>query len=315
MSCYLVTGCAGFIGSHLAEALLAGGHDVVGLDSFSDYYPRSVKEENVAAARAGERFRLVEADLAEEPLERHLAGVAGIFHLAAQPGVRGSWGTSFAQYVRDNLLVTQRLLEAASAAQARVVFASSSSIYGNAAAYPTPEDTRPRPISPYGVTKLGCEHLAAAYAAEAGADVVVLRYFTVYGPRQRPDMAFTRIVRALVEGAEFRVFGTGEQSRDVTYVADAVSAAIAAMERAPAGAVYNVGGGTEASLREVVAILERLAGRRLDARHEAAAAGDVRRTAADTSRIRAELGWAPTTSLEQGLEAQLAWAAATVAPR
>ena len=315
MSCYLVTGCAGFIGSHLAEALLAGGHDVVGVDSFSDYYPRSVKEENVAAARAGERFRLLEADLAEEPLERHLAGVAGIFHLAAQPGVRGSWGTSFAQYVRDNLLATQRLLEAASAARARVVFASSSSVYGNAAAYPTPEDTRPRPISPYGVTKLGCEHLAAAYAGEAGADVVVLRYFTVYGPRQRPDMAFTRIVRALVDGAEFRVFGTGEQSRDVTYVADAVSAAIAAMERAPAGAVYNVGGGTEASLREVVAILERLAGRRLDARHEAAAAGDVRRTAADTSRIRAELGWAPTTSLEQGLEAQLAWAAATVAPR
>jgi len=315
VSRYLVTGCAGFIGSHLAEALLAEGHDVVGLDSFSDYYPRSVKEENVAAARAGERFRLLEADLAEEPLERHLAGVAGIFHLAAQPGVRGSWGTSFAQYVRDNLLATQRLLEAASAARARVVFASSSSVYGNAAAYPTPEDTRPRPISPYGVTKLGCEHLAAAYAAETGADVVVLRYFTVYGPRQRPDMAFTRIVRALVEGAEFRVFGTGEQSRDVTYVADAVSAAIAAMERAPAGAVYNVGGGTEASLREVVAILERLAGRRLDARHEAAAAGDVRRTAADTSRIRAELGWAPTTSLEQGLEAQLAWAAATVAPR
>ena len=315
MSRYLVTGCAGFIGSHLAEALLAEGHDVVGLDSFSDYYPRSVKEENVAAARAGERFRLLEADLAEEPLERHLAGVAGIFHLAAQPGVRGSWGTSFAQYVRDNLIVTQRLLEAASEAGARVVFASSSSIYGNAAAYPTSEDTRPRPISPYGVTKLGCEHLAAAYAAETGADVVVLRYFTVYGPRQRPDMAFTRIVRALVEGAEFRVFGTGEQSRDVTYVADAVSAAIAAMERAPAGAVYNVGGGTEASLREVVAILERLAGRRLDARREPAAAGDVGRTAADTSRIRAELGWAPTTSLEQGLEAQLAWAAATVAPR
>ena len=315
MSRYLVTGCAGFIGSHLAEALLAEGHDVVGLDSFSDYYPRSVKEENVAAARAGERFRLLEADLAEEPLERHLAGVAGIFHLAAQPGVRGSWGTSFAQYVRDNLLATQRLLEAASAARARVVFASSSSVYGNAAAYPTPEDTRPRPISPYGVTKLGCEHLAAAYAAEARADAVALRYFTVYGPRQRPDMAFTRIVRALVEGAEFRVFGTGEQSRDVTYVADAVSAAIAAMERAPAGAVYNVGGGTEASLREVVAILERLAGRRLDARHEPAAAGDVRRIAADTSRIRAELGWAPTTSLEQGLEAQFAWAAATVAPR
>jgi len=315
VSRYLVTGCAGFIGSHLVEALLARGDEVLGLDAFSHYYARALKEANLAGARLETRFALVEADLAEEPLERHLEGVAGVFHLAAQAGVRASWGAPFARYVRDNLVATQRLLEAASAAGVRVVFASSSSVYGNAEAYPTPEDTPPHPISPYGVTKLGCEHLAAAYAAEAGADVIALRYFTVYGPRQRPDMAFTRIVRALVDGTGFRVLGTGEQSRDVTYVADAVSATIAALERARAGAVYNVGGGTEASLRDVIGILERLSGSRLQATHEPAAAGDVRRTAADTSRIRAELGWAPETPLEEGLEAQLAWAAATVAPR
>jgi len=312
VSRFLVTGCAGFIGSHLASTLLEAGHEVAGLDAMTDYYPRPLKEANLAGLTA-RSFSFAEVDLGEAPLEPHLEGVAGVFHLAAQPGVRGSWGESFAPYVRDNLLATQRLLEASAAAGVRVVFASSSSIYGNAEAYPTPEDARPQPISPYGVTKLGCEHLAAAYASQAGADVVVLRYFTVYGPRQRPDMAFARIVHALATGTGFRVFGDGGQSRDVTYVGDAVEATLVAMERAPAGAVYNVGGGTEASLRDATEILERLAGRRLDARYEPVAVGDVRRTAADTSRIRSELGWAPATSLEQGLAAQLAWAAGTVA--
>ncbi len=304
MSRYLVTGCAGFIGSQLAAALLAAGHEVAGVDAMSDYYARALKEPNLAGLEGGS-FSFAEVDLADAPLEPHLEGVAGVFHLAAQPGVRGSWGESFARYVRDNLLATQRLLEAAAAAGARVVFASSSSVYGNAEVYPTSEDARPQPISPYGVTKLGCEHLAAAYASQAGADVVVLRYFTVYGPRQRPDMAFARITYALVAGTEFHVYGDGRQSRDVTYVGDAVEATLAAMALAPSGAVYNVGGGTEASLRDAIEILERLAGRRLDARYEP--------VAADTSRIRAELGWAPATSLEQGLAAQLAWAAGTVA--
>jgi nucleoside-diphosphate-sugar epimerase len=314
VSRYLVTGCAGFIGSHLVEALVEAGHDVLGVDALTDYYPREVKLANLAGLAEGASFELVAADLAERELRDLVEGTAGVFHLAAQPGVRGSWGGSFALYARDNLLVTQRVLEAAVAAGVRVVFASSSSVYGDAERYPTGEDAPTRPISPYGVTKLGCEHLVGAYA-EAGLDAVVLRYFTVYGPRQRPDMAFARIVHALALGEPFHVYGTGEQSRDVTYVGDAVTATVAAMETAPPGAVYNVGGGTEASLREVIALLEELAGRRLDARFDPAAAGDVGRTAADTSRIRAALGWAPAASLADGLAAQLAWAAGTVGHR
>ena len=306
MSRYLVTGCAGFIGSHLVEALLARGHQVVGLDVFTTYYAPAVKERNVATARRHERFTLVEADVAEAPLAPLLEGVDGVFHLAAQPGVRGSWGDDFTVYVVRNVIATQRLFEAAARTGVRVVFASSSSVYGDAEGYPTREDATPRPISPYGVTKLSCEHLAHSYAHSFGLDAVSLRYFTVYGPRQRPDMAFARVVAALADSLPFRVYGSGEQSRDFTYVADAVSATLLAMERGRRGAVYNVGGGSEASLRDVIALCERLAGRRLDVRYEAAAAGDVRRTAADTTRIRSELAWRPRTSLEAGLAAQLA---------
>jgi nucleoside-diphosphate-sugar epimerase len=189
------------------------------------------------------------------------------------------------------------------------VWASSSSIYGNAEAYPTREDAAPRPVSPYGVTKLCCEHLADAYRESFGLDHIGLRYFTVYGPRQRPDMAYTRIAIALRDQTPFTIFGTGEQSRDVTYVGDAVAATIAAMDRAPSGVMYNVGGGSETSLLEAIEILERLSGRRLDRRHEAVAMGDVRRTAADTERIRTDTGWIPRSSIEEGLQAQLAWAA------
>jgi UDP-glucuronate 4-epimerase len=220
--------------------------------------------------------------------------------------VRGSWGDTFALYARDNLVATQRLFEAAIQAGCRVAWASSSSVYGNAESYPTREDVRPSPISPYGVTKLSCESLAAAYGATRGLDAVALRYFTVYGPRQRPDMAFTRIVGALAEGGVFHVFGSGEQTRDVTYVGDAVAATLAAMERAPAGATYNVGGGSETTLLDVIRLSERLSGRRLELRHEATAVGDVRRTSADTSAARADLGWEPRVSLEEGLRAQLA---------
>jgi UDP-glucuronate 4-epimerase len=307
VSRFLVTGCAGFIGSHLSAALLNAGHEVVGVDAFTDYYPRALKERNLEEASALTAFSLFETDLADGEVEPLLDGVDGVYHLAAQPGVRGSWGKTFSIYVRDNVVATQRLMEAAAAGGARVVLASSSSIYGNAEAHPTPEDARPAPISPYGVTKLCCEQLAGAYAASLSLDFVALRYFTVYGPGQRPDMAFTRILEALRDGTSFEVFGTGEQSRDVTFVADAVSATIAAMERAAAGATYNVGGGTEASLRDVIALAERLTGRELDTQFSATAAGDVRRTAADTTRIRMELGWNPQTELEDGLRAQIAW--------
>ncbi len=279
---------------------------MLGVDAFTDYYPRPLKDANVAEARRRSDFELVEADLTETALPELVEGVDGIFHMAAQPGVRGSWGETFALYARDNLIATQRIFEAAIQAGCRVAWASSSSVYGNAESYPTREDVRPSPISPYGVTKLSCENLAAAYGATRGLDAVALRYFTVYGPRQRPDMAFTRIVRGLAEGGVFGVFGTGEQTRDVTYVADAVSATLAAMERAPAGATYNVGGGSETTLLDVIRLSERLSGRRLELRYEPSAVGDVRRTSADTSAARADLGWEPRVSLEEGLRAQLA---------
>ena len=299
---YVVTGAAGFIGSHLAEAVLAAGHEVVAIDCFTDYYDPARKEENAAA------LDVSRLDLAEDGLD--LAGADGVFHLAGQPGVR-SFGPVFADYVRHNVLATQRVLEAAG--RARVVLASSSSIYGEAETYPTPEDTPPRPLSPYGITKLAAEHLARAYATSFGRDTVVLRYFTVYGPRQRPDMALERIVEALAAGTPFELYGDGSQSRSFTYVADAVAATIAAMERAPAGATYNVGGGEEATMREAIATLERISGRRLDVRPGPPAAGDVRRTSADVSRIRADLGWAPRVRLEDGLREQWSWASARVA--
>ena len=303
---YVVTGAAGFVGSHLAEALVADGHDVVGVDCFTDYYDPAEKEANAAG------LDVRRLDLAEDALD--LDGVDGVFHLAAQAGVR-SFGDVFPLYLRRNVLATQRVLEAAAAARTRVVIASSSSVYGEAEAYPTPEEAEPRPISPYGITKLSCEHLARAYAAGFGADAVVLRYFTVYGPRQRPDMFFRRVCDALLDGTTFEIYGSGEQSRSFTYVGDAVAATIAAMERAPAGAVYNVGGGDEASMLEAIAELERLAGRRLDVRHVGAATGDVPRTKADVARIREALGWEPRTPLADGLSRMWSWASGRVAAR
>lgn len=297
MSRFLVTGAAGFMGSHLAEALLARGDDVVAVDSFTDYYDPSLKEENARA------FEVARLDVAEDDLP--LDGVDGVFHLAAQPGVR----TSFEEldvYLRRNVIATQRVLEQS---EVRVVYASSSSVYGDAESYPTPESARPSPISPYGITKLACEHLAQAY----GVDAVGLRYFTVYGPRQRPDMAFARLVDAALEGREFVLYG--DASRSFTYVADAVEATIAAMERGTTGTIYNVGGGEEATMRETIRLLERVSERPLDVRAEPAARGDAKRTAADVSLVARELGWAPTTRLEDGLAAQWAWAVDRVAAR
>jgi UDP-glucuronate 4-epimerase len=301
---YVVTGAAGFIGSHLTEALLADGNEVVAVDCFTDYYDPELKEEN---ARAFDVSRL---DLAEDELA--LDGFDGIFHLAGQPGVR-SFGAVFDEYVRRNLLASQRVFERAAGAGVRVVFASSSSVYGEVESYPTPEDVRPSPISPYGITKLGCEQLVHAYAKSFGLDAVVLRYFTVYGPRQRPDMAFARVVDALARGASFELYGDGLQSRSFTYVADAVAATIAAMRDAPAGALYNVGGGAEATMRDTIATLERVSGRTLDVVERPTAAGDVRRTAADTRRIERDLGWRASTTLEDGLRAQWEWASVRVA--
>ena len=301
---YLVTGAAGFIGSQLLRTLLGRGHDAVGWDAFTAYYDPQLKEENAAG------LPVERVDLAEDPLS--LDGFDGIFHLAGQPGV-ASFGAAFPVYVRQNVLASQRLFEAAADAGVRVTFASSSSIYGNAAAYPTPEDAVPRPLAPYGITKLACEHLAHAYAAEFDLDVVTVRYFTIYGPRQRPDMAFTKMATCLAEGRPFELYGDGTQSRSFTYVDDAVEATIAAQERGEPGSTFNVGGGTEVSMLEAIETLARIAKRRLEVVRMPRREGDAARTAADTTRIRDALGWEPTTPFEQGLEAQWRWAADRVA--
>jgi UDP-glucuronate 4-epimerase len=297
---YLVTGAAGFIGSHLVEKLQADGHEVVAVDSFTDYYDPALKEENAAG------FDVSRLDLADDELA--LDGLDGVFHLAGQPGVRPSF-SDFDVYVRRNVLASQKVFESAARSGVRVVFASSSSVYGDAERYPTPEDAAPRPISPYGITKLACEQLAYAYKLDA----VLLRYFTVYGPRQRPDMAFARVVDALARGASFELYGDGLQSRSFTYVADAVAATIAAMERGAPGTLYNVGGGTEATMRDAIGTLEEISGRTVELVVRPAAAGDVRRTAADTRRVEHDLGWRATTELGDGLRAQWEWASVRVA--
>ena len=301
---YLVTGAAGFIGSHLLDALAAAGHDVVGIDSYTDYYNPALKDEN---ARGHDVRRL---DLAEDELE--LGGYDGVFHLAGQPGVR-SFGDAFPLYLRRNVLASQRLFEAAARDGVRVVFASSSSVYGAVERYPTPEDVTPQPLSPYGITKLACEHLADAYARQFGLDCVVLRYFNAFGPRQRPDMAFARIVSALADGGVFDLFGDGTQTRSWTFVSDVTDATVRAMD----GGIgtYNVGGALEASMNEAIELLEGISGLRLELRRHTAVPGDQPRTRADTRRIRGELGWAPQVSLSDGLRRQWEWSSARVVAR
>jgi nucleoside-diphosphate-sugar epimerase len=304
----LVTGAAGFVGSHLSERLVAEGWSVVGVDAFTAYYDRADKLANLGALEGAPRFELVEDDLSAMDLAPLLADAPVVFHLAAQPGVAPSFGEGFARYTTDNILATQRVLEAAAAAACpRVVWASSSSVYGDAAAYPCiAGETPTRPRSPYGVTKRACEDLAAIYAS-GGLSTVGLRYFTVYGPRQRPDMAMRKLCEALLDGASFPMFGDGSQSRDFTHVADAVDATFRAGLASDPAPIYNVGGGHEATLAEVVELLEDLAGEKalLDRRPDRI--GDVRRTSADTTRAQTDLGWQPSVGLREGLRSQLDW--------
>jgi len=303
---YVVTGAAGFIGSQLLRTLLERGHDAVGWDAFTDYYDLALKEENARG------LPVERVDLVDDALD--LGGVDGVFHLAGQPGVL-SFGGIFPVYVRQNILASERLFAAAAAAHARTVFASSSSIYGAAETYPTPEETEPRPLSPYGITKLACEHLAHAYGREFGLEYIVLRYFTIFGPRQRPDMAMMRMTACLVEGRPFELYGDGTQSRSFTYVEDAVEATILAMERGHPGQVYNVGGGEEVSMLQAIESLQAISGRTLELVEASWREGDARRTAADTSRIRTDTGWEPRTPFAEGLAAHWKWAADRVASR
>lgn len=294
---YAVTGAAGFIGSHLGEALQRAGHEVVGFDSFTDYYDLALKEENARD------LHVLRVDLGVDPID--FSGFDGVFHLAGQPGAR-SFGQVFPAYLWRNILATQRVFDAAVEAGLTVVWASSSSVYGDAETYPTPEDVVPRPNNPYGVTKLSCEHLHDAYQRLFGLRAIGLRYFTVYGPRQRPDMAFARMVAAAAGGDEFELYGDGTQSRSFTYVSDVVEATIRALD-APSG-IYNVGGGEETTMREVLALLEEIAGRPLRVRTGPPQTGDMKRTRADTSRIEGAMGWRATTPLREGLAAHFDWA-------
>lgn len=304
----LVTGAAGFIGSHLVERLQDRGLDVVGIDAFTPYYDRERKESNTAQARDHDGYELHEGDLTELDLEALLADVDVVFHLAGQPGVRGSWSGGFVDYVRNNIEATQCVLEASLAAGvARVVYASSSSVYGNAVRFPCDEDDVPAPHSPYGVTKLAGEHLCRLYAANFGLSTVSLRYFTVFGPRQRPDLAMMALIERAANGMPFTLFGTGSQVRDFTYVDDVVEATLrSGIEPVDPGSVFNVAGGSPASMNEVIDTLSRLGhAPRID--RVDTVPGDVMRTGGATDRIQASLAWTPRVGLREGLRRQVDW--------
>lgn len=300
----LVTGVAGFIGSHLAERLLADGHEVCGIDNFIDYYPRQIKENNLQKSRSCQRFSFVEGDLLAMDLQPHLDKVEWIFHLAAQPGVRASWGKDFVRYADCNILVTQRLLELALNLKylQRFVYASSSSVYGDVHVLPLAESALPRPLSPYGVTKLAAEHLCKLYYENFRLPTVSLRYFTVYGPRQRPDMAFHCFCKALIEHRPVYIYGDGEQSRDFTYISDVVEANIlAATEKRAPGKVLNIAGGARASICQVIKLLQEISGLPASIILENKHHGDVRHTCAATIRAEQILGYHPSISLREGL--------------
>lgn len=305
----LVTGAAGFIGSNLVDALINRGCTVDGIDSFTNYYSARVKNNNLANAMQSDRFRLLALDVGVDALEPHLEGVDTVFHLAAQPGVRSSWATEFPAYVQHNIVATYRLLEACrSFPNIRVVNASSSSVYGNATRYPTSEDSPTEPISPYGVTKLAAEQLVHLYGATLGVSTVSLRYFSVYGPRQRPDMATHRLIEATLTDTDFPLLGDGRQERDFTFVEDVVEAnLLAATADVPGGSVYNVAGGSSISMFALIDLVASQAGKRVRVSRQPPMHGDAAKTGGDISKAQQDLGWRPNTELEQGVKLQIAW--------
>lgn len=304
----LVTGVAGFIGSHLAERLMSEGHKVTGVDCFTDYYAREIKEANIKDLRTENAFDFHEADLLEIDLVRVLQNVDVVFHEAAQAGPRASWGANFRIYTENNIRTTQLLLEAAKTARLKkFIFASSSSIYGNAESYPMHEEMNPAPVSPYGVTKLAAEHLCYLYYKNYGIPAVSMRYFTVYGPRQRPDMGFHKFIKAVSYGDEITIYGDGEQSRDFTYIDDIVDANLFAMNKESVGEVFNIGGGSRITLNSAINIIEHACGRKAHKKYIEKQKGDVIHTAADISKANKLLGYQPKYDLEKGIANQVDW--------
>jgi nucleoside-diphosphate-sugar epimerase len=308
----LITGVAGFIGSSLADKLLADGHEVIGVDCFVDYYPKEIKLRNLESARSSNKFKFIEKNILDDSLIKDIEGVEYIYHQAAQAGVRASWGKTFHSYSDNNIMGTQKLLEVANSEQLKrtlkkIVFASSSSVYGDAESLPTVETMRPQPVSPYGVTKLASENLMVLYSKVFKVPTASLRYFTVYGPRQRPDMAFNRFVKAAIKGDEISVYGDGEQSRDFTFISDIVSANISAATATNKELVFNIGGGSRVTVNQVLEKIENLVGKKIKVKYLESQAGDARHTAADTSLAHKELEYSPKVSLDQGLAEEVKW--------
>ncbi len=304
----VITGVAGFIGSTLAEELLLEGHTVIGIDCFTDYYERSIKESNLKGLRSKKNFTFIEGDLLSVDLIKLLKDVKVVFHEAGQPGVRKSWGVNFNAYIQNNILATQVLLEAATKCSLKhLIYASSSSVYGNAEMYPTREDVLPRPVSPYGVTKLACEHLCNAYQANYNLPIVILRYFTVFGPRQRPDMAFHKFIRAALDNQPITVFGNGLQTRDFTYVKDIVKANMLIIDKGIEQGLFNIGGGSRTTINDIIKIIGDNLGKKLEIQYKDVEKGDVKHTAADTSKARKELGFQPRHNLKEGLAQEILW--------
>ena len=304
----VVTGAAGFIGSHLSASLLDSGATVLGIDCFTDYYPRAIKAANLATLTGRPGFTFLEAALQEVDLGPHLTGATHVFHLAAQAGVRKSWGRDFDVYTRDNVEATQRLLEALVGVPIqKYVYASSSSVYGDRVSLPMREDAYLQPLSPYGVSKLAAEHLGHLYWANHGVPAVALRYFTVYGPRQRPDMGFQRFLTAVRDGRAITVYGDGEQTRDFTFVSDIVAANIAAATQGRPGSVYNIGGGSRVTLNHVLDLIRKVTGKPVTIQREPEQKGDMRHTYADTSAARRDFDFSPRVTLENGLDQQYRW--------
>ena len=304
----LVTGVAGFIGSHLAERLIYEGHKVVGVDCFTDYYAREIKEANIKALRTNTAFDFHDADILEINLETVLSDIDVVYHEAAQAGVRASWGANFRIYTENNVRATQRLLEAAKSTRLKkFIYASSSSVYGDAESYPTHEEMKPMPVSPYGVTKLAAEHLCYLYYKNFGIPTISLRYFTVYGPRQRPDMAFHKFIKAILNDEEIPVFGDGKQTRDFTYIDDIIDANIAAMHADTSGEVFNIGGGSRITVNDTIKIIERACEKKARVKNVEKQKGDVIHTAADISKAQKLLGYSPKYDLEKGIENQVDW--------